>query len=176
MNDEPLPLIGSQFDLTMFEPGELSFFRAPDGDARTRMAVRDELCYVDVRVARALPLTEPDRYLTIRDSEDHDIGLVVEWRKLDSDSLSLVDEALGRSHFLPKVVLVNKVTDNFGIILWDLVTDHGPKKYVVRNLRDNSVALTARRVLMTDVDGDRFEFPDIHAYGPQALEVLLKVL
>ncbi|MDR3708440.1 MAG: DUF1854 domain-containing protein [Capsulimonadaceae bacterium] len=174
--DQNEPSTQSQFDINCFDPGDVRLFNQPEGDSRTRMTVRDEVSYVDVRLARALPLSDPDHYLAIRDAQDNDIGLVVDWRRLDATSLRVAEAALGRSYMLPKVLKVNKVTDNFGVILWDVVTDFGQKRYVVRNLRDNSVALSTTRVLMSDADGDRFEFPDIHSYGPKALEVLLKVL
>lgn len=174
--DDTQPSVQSDFDITFFAPSDLRFFNEPAGDVRTRLTVRGEVSYIDVRLANALPLSDPDRYLAIRDGQDQDIGVVVDWLSLDPDSVSVVRAALGRSYLLPKILKVNKVTDRYGIVLWDVLTDRGAKKYVVRNIRDNSVALSSTRVLMTDVDGDRFEFPDIRTYGQQSLDVLLKVL
>jgi len=170
------PATADSFDIALIEPTEVHLFCAPEADVRVRMQLRDELCYIDVRLARALPLSDPDHYLGLRDANDKDIGIVREWRDLDPESLKIVEAAIERSYLLPKVLKVNKVTDNFGVVFWDLVTDHGPKCYVVRSIRDNSVSLSPTRVLMTDVEGDRFEFPNIYAMGANALEILLKVL
>jgi hypothetical protein len=163
------------FDVALIEPADVRLFCYPAGDVRVRMQLRDELCYTDVQVARALPLSDPDHYLGLRDASDKDIGVIQDWHSLDEDSLSVVRPALERSYLLPKVLKVNVVTDKFGIVLWDVVTDHGARRFVVRNIRDNSVSLSPTRVLMTDVEGDRFEFPNIYGVGAKALEILLKV-
>lgn len=174
--DETIAPPPDVFDITLIEPAEVRLFREPDGDVRVRMQLRDEVCYIDVRLARALPLSDPNTYLGVRDADDKDIGIIREWCLLDPESLRVAEAALARSYFLPRVLTVNKVTDEYGIVLWDVNTDRGQRRYVVRNIRDNSVSLSASRVLMTDVEGDRFEFPDIYAVGAPALEILLKVL
>jgi hypothetical protein len=170
------PVTAAMFEVKILEPEEVRFFHAPEGDARIRVQLRDEVSYIDVRVASALPLSNPDAYLGIRDEQDKDIGLIREWKRLAPESLKIVKEALDRAYFLPKVLKINKVKDTFGVVIWDVETDYGPRRYAVRNMRDNSVTLSAERVLMTDVEGNRFEFPNIHSYSNEALEVLLKVL
>ncbi|HEY3331372.1 MAG TPA: DUF1854 domain-containing protein [Capsulimonadaceae bacterium] len=170
------PVIADAFNVTVLEPSAVRFFHAPDGDARLRVELIGDRSFIDARLARALPLSDPDHYLTIRDGQDKEIGVVKDWLLLETSSLAVVRDSLDRSYFLPKVLVVHKVTDTMGLVVWDVETNYGRRRYTVRNIRDSSVSLSSKRVLMTDVEGERFEFPDIDKYSNAAIEVLLKVL
>lgn len=172
---ESQPVTEDTFDITPIDPHDVRLFHEPAGDSRVRALIRDELCHIDVRLSRALPLSDPDHYLGLADEAGKDLGVIYDWRSLDAASLKVAEAALERSHLLPKVLKVYDVNDKFGIVIWDVETDHGPRRYTVRNIRDNSVSLSPTRVLMSDVEGDRFEFPDIYSVGQAALEILLKV-
>jgi len=163
-------------DTVFLEAADLKFFRAPEGDFRLRLLFKDEWCCIEVRVAQLLPLSKPDCYWALRDGDDTELGVMQSLEGLDPDSRRTLEEELSRRYFLPKVTNVIKVRDEFGVVVWDVTTDAGVKRYTVRNLRDSSVALTATRVLMTDVDGNRFEFPDIRTLSAAAQDVLLKVV
>ena len=63
-----------------------------------------------------------------------------------------------------------------GSVTWDVETTKGPRHFLVRNMKDSTFTLGASRVMMTDVDGNRYEIPDAYALGPQALVVLAKIL
>ncbi len=173
---ELAPVTEDTFDVKLLDPSDLRFFHAPEGDARLRLEFQGDRSFSDVRLSRALPLSDPDHYLAIRDADDKEVGVLVEWHALDPQSHAIVLDALEHGYFLPKVLKVNKVVDTFGVVVWDVDTDYGTKRYTIRNIRDSSVALSSKRVIMTSVDGERFEFPDIQAYSPAAIEILLKVL
>jgi hypothetical protein len=170
------PVTAASFDVKLLDPSDVCFFHAPEGDARIRLQVLEDRCYIDVKVACALPLSNPEAYLGVRDAQDKDVGLIPNWKSLNPDSLNIINEALERAYFLPKVLKVRDVKESYGVVVWDVETNFGDRRYAVRNMRDNSVTLSAERVLMTDVEGNRFEFTDIYSYNNEALEVLLKVL
>jgi hypothetical protein len=163
-------------DTVFLNAGDLRFFRAPDGDIRLRLQFKDEWSCRDVRVGQLLPLSDPEHYWAIRNGDDVEIGVLKDLTTLDADSRRVLEEEVSRRYLLPKVLSVQKVRDEYGVVVWDVTTDIGEKRYTVRNLRDSSVALTLTRVLMTDVDGNRFEFPNIDNLSVQAQEVLLKVV
>jgi hypothetical protein len=163
-------------DRPFLDPAALKFFHSPENDVRVRMEIRDRQSYLEVRIARVLPLSEPVRYFGVRDSADKEIGVLLSLDGLDPDSRAVAEEELARRHFLPKVVRVVKVSDNHGVVVWDVETEHGSRKYVVRNMRDNTVALSSTRVLMTDVDGNRFEFPDISRLPVESQDIVMKAV
>ena len=163
-------------DTDYLDPQNVRLFRTPGNDARARLELRGERTYLDVRIARVLPLSDDKCYIALRDGGDKEIGILLTLEGLDPESLRIVEEELTRRYFLPKVLTVTDVKDEYGVVIWDVETDYGPRRYTVRNMRDNTVALTATRALMTDVDGNRFEFTNVEKLSAKAQEVLLKAI
>ena len=170
------PQMPDDHDTVFLNGVDLTFFRAPEGDVRLRLKFKDEWCCQEVRVAQLLPLSNPDVYWAVRNGEDKEIGVLRDLNGLNADSRRLLEEEISRKYLLPKVLSVQKVRDEFGVVVWDVTTDAGVKRFTVRNLRDSSVALSTTRVLMTDVDGNRYEFPNIETLSVAAQDVLLKVV
>jgi hypothetical protein len=162
-------------DIRVLDAAAVRVFRT-DGDARVRMTLADDRSYLSVRVARAFPFSDPMRYIGFRDARDRDIGLVVDAAELDSESQAVVAEELERRYFTPKAQKVISVKEEHGAVTWELVTDRGPRRFVVRNIRENSFPIGPDRMILTDAEGNRIEFYDPVHYGQKAYEVLAKVM
>jgi len=165
-----------QFTLRILDPKEIRIFRTAPGDSRTRLTLEGDRSYVDVRVSRAMPFTSPDKYIGLRDMADADIGLLKDLKGLDAESQKVVEAELERRYFTPKVKKVVTVKEEHGTVTFEVLTDRGERRFVVRNLRDSAYSLGATRVMVNDSEGNRYEFPDITSYGTKAYEVLAKVL
>ena len=164
------------FAVRVLDPKTMRLFRTHPLDTTVRATIDDDRSWRDVRVARAFPLSDPDRYIGLRDGDDKDIGILETLHGLDSESRMVVDEELERRYFTPQITKVISVTEEFGVVTWDVDTTKGPRRFLVRNLKDSTFTLGASRVMMTDVDSNRYEIPDAYALGPQALVVLSKIL
>jgi len=71
---------------------------------------------------------------------------------------------------------IQDIKEEFGIVTWDVQTDRGPRRYIVRGLRDNVHEQSDFRLMVTDVDGNRFEIPDytvLDARSRAKLELIL---
>ena len=164
------------FDIRLLDPKSVRLFRTNSDDSKVRLTLEGELSWIDVRIARAYPFSDPDHYIGLRDGDDKDIGLLIDLRDVDACSRKIVEEELARRYFTPKVRRVISVTEEFRVVSWEVETDHGIHKFVVHNLRDNSYPIGPSRLMMTDTDGNRYEFPDTTALGPAATAVLIKVI
>ena len=172
-SDEAVP---DRFEIKVLDPASVRLFHAPVDDARVRLEMDSDVVYIEARIACALPLSNPDQYLTLRDGADKEIGVIIDWRNLDPASLAIARDALGRNHFLPKVLKVYEVRERRVVVVWDVETDRGRRRFTVGNIRDNAVSLSEGRVLMTDVEGNRYDFHDVALYDVKSREVLQKVL
>lgn len=164
------------FAVRVLDPKTLRLFRTHPQDTTVRATIEGDRSWREVRIARAFPLSDPDRYLGLRDGNDKDIGILETLHGLNAEALSIIEEELERRYFTPQVTRVDSVVEEFGVVTWEVDTTKGPRRFLVRNLKDSSFTLGASRVMMTDVDGNRYEFPDAYALGPKALVVLSKIL
>lgn len=166
------------FDLVLLDPSKVQLFRT--GGTFVRGTITDpvigaERTFLRVRIARAFPLFDPDHYVGLRDDKDKDIGMLQNLDTLDAASRQIIKEELSRRYFLPKVERVRFVKEEFGTSTWEVDTDKGPRTFIVQNLRDSVQDLTPTRLLITDKDGVRYEFPDTTILDPKSRTILSKV-
>jgi len=169
-------MTNNPFDIQTLDPKSLRLFRLNPEDGILRMTREGDCSWREVRIARAFPFSKTDLYIGLRDGDDNDIGMLKDLRGMDAESRRLIEQELDRRYFTPKVLRVNTVKEEYGTVTWEVETDRGMRRFVVRNLRDNAYPLGPQRVLMTDGDGNRYEFPDITALGARAYNVLAKVM
>jgi len=136
-------------------PGALRLFH--DGSGRLLLAI-DDRCYVDVKVARAFPMSDPDGYVAILDGARRDmvIGPLVRLAELDQESRQAALEALGRRYFMPLITRVVNLTEEFGAVYCNAETDRGRRQFVVRGARDAIEEQDDTTLLIPDVDGNRY--------------------
>ena len=170
---DALPTDPASFELRILDPKQMRVFRHA---GIPRLTLRDDRSWHKVAVARAFPLSDPDHYLGFLDGAGKDIGLLYDPSQLDPESRQIVDEELDKRYFVPVVKRVLTIKEEFGTIYWSVETDRGQKEIIVRNLRDNLQELSASRVIITDVDGNRFEFVDVSKLDNKSQGVILRNL
>ena len=65
---------------------------------------------------------------------------------------------LERLYFLPKIVRIRGVTEEYGVLRVEVDTDKGPRTFEVRT-REHIRFLPNGRILLRDLDGNRYEIP-----------------
>lgn len=160
-------------EIQCLDPGTLRFFRH---GATLRLTVRDEVSYPKVTVLRVFPLSEPHRYLSVRYGDNKEVGLIVDPKELDGENRQLVEAELDRRYLVPTIQRVIGVKERFGTLEWKVETDRGLWSFTTRNLRENVAQPGDFRYLITDVDGNRFDVPDLTALDSTSQGWLLKYL
>jgi hypothetical protein len=150
--------VDSQFDLHFREPSDLAFQELSDG-RRVVTVVGDRSC-IGFRVARAFPLTLLDKYISIQDATAFEVAILRTLDGLDEDARRIVDDELERGYFIPQVKRVIKLRDEFGMQVWTVDTDRGEIEFVVREPRDRVKFIGPSRIMITDVDDNRYEIRD----------------
>lgn len=168
-----VPAEPSTSELRLLDPKRLRVF---EHAGLTRMTHEGDRSWIRVQIARALPISAPERFFGVLDGAGRDVGMIREPSLLDAESRQVVDAHLERRYFAPVVEKVLSAKEEFGAVYWRLQTSRGVKDVVARNLRENLQELSATRVLMTDVDGNRYEFPDLDKVDPLTLSVILRHL
>jgi hypothetical protein len=73
----------------------------------------------------------------------------------------IVEEELRRRYVLPVVRRVIQMRERFEILECRVETDRGSCQFSIRNLRENVLRPQPNRYILTDVDGNRFDIPDL---------------
>ena len=83
--------------------------------------------------------------------------------ELSPENWALIQEELRRRYLNGVVIKVLQATTEFGATYWTVETDRGRKEFVTQSLQENAQWLGPTHLLLVDVDGNRFEIPDIEA-------------
>jgi len=175
VNEEKQP----EAPVTLFEASQLVFLDARKlrffkRGATLRLTVEEDRSYLKVSVLRAFPLSEPDRFLSVRDDANNEVGLIVDPADLSVENRKLVEEALKRRYILPAVTRIVAAKERFGTVDWTIETDRGVCRFTTRNLRENIQRPAPGRIILNDVDGNRYDIRNVGDLSSESQELLFR--
>lgn len=120
--------------------------------------------YSRVGVYLTFPLTEPEEYISIREADEKakEIGLIEKLSQLDKDQQEMIREQIKLRYFMPTITKVLDIKDEYGYAYWNVTTSFGACRFTTRMSGDAVVNLGESRMLVTDIDGNRYEIPDFY--------------
>lgn len=131
--------------------------------------------YDRIRVVRSFPFTDRNKYISIRtiDEKSKEIGMI---RDLSADvtpeTRQMLEEQMDIRYFTPVIKKINSIKDEYGHAYFDVETDQGPCKFVIYMNSSSVVNLSDVRLLISDLDGNRFEIPDYTKLSARELKML----
>ena len=131
----------------------------------------DGSVHAPVEPVRTFPLTEPDQYISLIDADKNELGLIEDINQLKKVDRLLLAEELKKCYFMPKITKVHSVDGRFGVTQWEAETDSGSVSFDLRSRHDIN-SLTGGRVLIKDIDGNRYEIANYHQLDPKSIALL----
>lgn len=164
----------SSGELEYLDPQKLRF--AKRGDA-LMLTIENDRTYLKVRPVRAFPLTDLDNFIGLMDAiTGHEIGMIRSLRDLDGPTRQLIEAELDKRYFIPKITKINEAKKEFGSIYWDVETDRGRRKFIMRNIRESIHEVEPGRYLIIDIDGNRFEIPQLSNLSSRSQAIWEKIV
>ena len=133
-NDAKQVNSNDDFRLNILEPSRIKFFRV--GDA-LRVTIEDDRTCLRVVPMRAFPVSMRDYYISLRDMEGNELGIIRSPDELEKDSRELLNEEIRKRYFTPMINRIISLKDKFGIVEWEVSTDRGLKKFITRSLHES---------------------------------------
>jgi hypothetical protein len=120
--------------------------------------------YDRVGVYRTFPLTQPDEFISIREADEkaREIGMVEKLTDLSKEAAQMLEEQLRLRYFMPVIEKIISVKDEYGYAYFEVKTNFGTCRFTTHMGSEAFVSLTESRILITDLDGNRYEIPDLN--------------
>lgn len=136
------------------------FERTPGGFVK--LTYKDKT-YERVGVYRTFPVTMPDEYISIREADEkaREIGVVEKLSALDADQAKMLTEQLNLRYFTPEITKIFDIRTEYGYGYFHVMTTYGECRFTIHTGGSSVVSLTDTRIVINDLDGNRFEVPDI---------------
>lgn len=124
-----------------------------------------ERFYRRVMVQRAFPLSQPTRYISVREVREdrepgEEIGMIEDLQNVLPELRTLLCEELDMRYFTPLITKIHKLKEERGFVYIDADTSAGARKIIARNNSASFIHLSGARILILDVDGNRYDIPD----------------
>lgn len=119
--------------------------------------------YPCVYVHCSFPHTNRTSFLSIRDGDQLEIGMIRNLEDMDADTAKLLERQLQIRYYAPVITRLLHVKEEFGYSYWEAETDSGICRFTVHGAGGQVKTVTPVRLLITDVDGNRFIIPDYTA-------------
>ncbi len=147
------------------------FERTGGGFVRMTVAGKD---YSRIAVHRCCPHSDPNAYISIREPEGDgkEIGLIENLADLPAGTREMLEEQMALRYFAPKIQKIHAIKEEYGYSYWDVTTDKGRCRFTVRMGGGSVYTIGSNRYLVNDLDGNRFEIPDLYALSAKEIKKL----
>ncbi len=151
---------GSSLELRFLNAKEVRFRHQ---GSRLEMQRETEDDWQEVSVARLFPLSQPEHWISVLDQKGKEIGILLDLGELPRQHLACVREELSRRYLVPEIRKILSCRQRFDLVEWTVETDRGQAVFLTRDLREQIRQPLPHRVTLTDVQGNRYDVPDITA-------------
>ena len=153
---------------------KMTAFRSPKGELR--VTVEGDRSHTSVKPVWAAPLSHPGRYLALLNAKSEEVAMIEDPAELSTECFAALKAELTRRYLTATVTRVVKANVEFGATYWHVETDRGTRDFVTQNLQENAQWLSPTHLLLIDVDGNRFEIPDVEGLDPRSVKIVKMIL
>ncbi len=131
----------------------------------------DGSVHAPVEPVRTFPLTQPDQYISLLDAHKNELGLIEDINQLQKADRTVLAEELEKCYFVPQITKIHALEGRFGVTQWEVETGSGAVSFDLRS-RHDITSLSGGRVLIRDIDGNRYEIVNYHQLDPKSIALL----
>jgi hypothetical protein len=148
----------------------LQFRTAPDAGRPEPVEGRekDDADWRDVTLVRLFPLTEPERWISLVEMNGKEVGILKDASRLGHDALRLARDELRRRYLVPRITRILTCRPRGDLVEWTVESDRGQQKFLTRDLREQIKEHMPTRLSIVDVEGNRYDIPDLAALDPES--------
>lgn len=132
--------------------------------------------YARIAVYRSFPHSMPTQFLSVRDTDAKELGVIRDIDEFDSQTVSILEEQMMLRYYCPLITKVIKIKEEYGYVYWEAETDAGRVRFTCKSEHGALIMLGEDRLLIVDIDGNRFEIPDMKKLSPKDMRELEMVI
>lgn len=117
--------------------------------------------YDRIFLHRAFPFDLPYSYISVLDIDSAEIGLIADIDEMGEENAKLLRAELDRKYYTPVIKQILSSKDKFGYSYWKILTEEGELEITLRDTFQSLLKVGGTRIFVNDIDGNRYEIPDI---------------
>ena len=125
-----------------------------------------------VTLFRQFPFDLLWEYISVLNEDEYELGIVRDLSIFDEESRALLERELQKRYYTVAVKKILSVKERFGFSYWRVEGDEGEWSFTLRDTLKSISCVNGSRVFFTDVNGNRFEIPDVAALDSKSRKSL----
>ena len=117
--------------------------------------------YDRIFLHRAFPFDYPYAYISVLDADSKELGLIADVDALGKEAADMLRAELDRKYYTPVIKQILSLKDKFGFSYWKVMTDEGELSFTLRDTFQSLMKVGGNRIFVNDIDGNRYEIPNI---------------
>lgn len=132
----------------------------------------EEKEYPRVNFFRTFPFSQPDEYISVREPNDkaHEIGIIKTLSEFSAETVAIIERQLNIRYFMPKILKILSIKEEYGYSYWSVITDKGPCKFTMSTGSGNISKIDLNRVIIKDIDENRYEIENLSSLSKKEIK------
>ncbi|MBQ8552506.1 MAG: DUF1854 domain-containing protein [Clostridia bacterium] len=118
-------------------------------------------------LSRAFPFDMPFEYISVLDRDKKEIGLIRALDDFDEPDRSMLLHELEAKYYTPVIRRIISVKERYGFSYWKCECEFGETSFTLKDTFRSIIKASSpdgkERAFIIDVDGNRYEIPDMEA-------------
>jgi hypothetical protein len=131
---------------------------------------------VPVRVVWARPLSGRGRCVSLLTEDKQEVAMVRRLEELDEASRAVAEDALAERYLMCRITRVHSTDPHFGNRYFDVETDRGAVKFILKDPNRNVTWLSEDRLILRDTQGNRYEIAALSELDAKSRAEVQKVV
>lgn len=119
--------------------------------------------YASVYLHCSFPHTDRSQFISVRTADHQEVGMIRALADFPRETVSLLEEFIHLRYFAPRITKVIHIKEEFGYSYWETETSAGHSRFTVRRGGSHIQSVGENRLMITDVDGNRYMIEDVNA-------------
>jgi hypothetical protein len=121
-----------------------------------------------VFLQRAFPFNNPNKYISVIDSTGYEYGMIQDLDQFGGETKELLIKALDRRYFMPNILKIISIKEQFGFSFWKVLTDRGEAEFTVKDTYKSIVKLGEELVVILDSNDSRYMIKNVYELEPSS--------
>ena len=131
-----------------------------------------EVEYKRVFLQRNFPYDCFDKYISVLDEENSEIGIITDINLFDEKTVSILSSELKRKYFIIKLTKINSIKEKYGFSYWKAESERGSISFTLHDTSRSITKIGDDRMFICDVDGNRYEIEKFSALDKKSRKAM----
>ena len=130
---------------------------------------QDVRSYERVFLHRAFPYELPDKYISVQEEENREVGIIYDISQFEESTEALLRRELERKYYSPNIKEIKSVKERYGFSYWKIIDESGKEMtFTVKDTFKSIKHTGDDSITVIDVDGNRFTVKSIRALSSKS--------